>query len=59
MSVPATSVFVALPPESRIGDAPVRLLSLEANLEIKRASVRPKDRAMVPLLEATLRRRSS
>lgn len=45
--------------ESRIGDAPVRLLSLEAILEIKRVSARPKDRALVPLLEATLRRRSS
>lgn len=45
--------------ESRIGNAPVRLLSLEAILEIKRSSARPKDRAIVPLLEATLRRRSS
>ena len=45
--------------ESRIGDAAVRLLSLETILEIKRASPRPKDQAVVPLLEAVLRRRTS
>lgn len=44
--------------ESRVGDVPVRLLSLETILEIKRASARLKDRALVPLLEAVLRRRS-
>jgi hypothetical protein len=44
---------------SRVGDAAVRLLSIETILEIKRASPRPKDRAIVPLLEAVLRRRSS
>jgi len=45
--------------ESRIGDAAVRLLSIETILEIKRASPRPKDQAVVPLLEAVLRRRTS
>lgn len=45
--------------ESRVGDAAVRLLSIETILEIKRASPRPKDQAAVPLLEAVLRRRSS
>ncbi len=45
--------------ESRIGAAAVRLLSLETILEIKRASSRPKDQAIVPLLEAVLRRRSA
>lgn len=45
--------------ESRIGDAGVRLLSIETILEIKRASDRAKDRAIVPLLEAVLRRRST
>ena len=45
--------------QSRIGDAAVRLLSIETILDIKRASPRPKDRAIVPLLEAVLRRRSS
>jgi len=45
--------------ESRIGDGAVRLLSIETILEIKRASPRPKDQAVVPLLEAVLRRRSS
>jgi hypothetical protein len=45
--------------ESRIGDAAVRLLSIETILEIKRASCRPKNQAAVPLLEAVLRRRSS
>ena len=44
--------------ESRIGDVAVRLLSIETILEIKRASPRPKDQAVVPLLEAVLRRRS-
>lgn len=44
--------------ESRVGDAAVRLLSIETILEIKRASPRPKDQAVVPLLEAVLRRRS-
>lgn len=44
--------------ESRIEDAVVKLLSLETILEIKRESTRPKDRALVPLLEAVLRRRS-
>ena len=44
--------------ESRIGDAAVRLLSIETILELKRASPRPKDQAVVPLLEAVLRRRS-
>lgn len=43
---------------TRIGDAAVRLLSIETILEIKRASGRAKDRAMVPLLEAAVRRRS-
>ena len=38
--------------------APVRLLSIETILEIERASPRPKDQAVVPLLEAVLRRRS-
>jgi hypothetical protein len=45
--------------ESRVGDAAVRLLSIETILEIKRASPRPKDQAVVPLLEAVLLRRSS
>lgn len=45
--------------ESRVWDATVRLLSIETILEIKRASPRPKDQAVVPLLEAVLRRRSS
>ncbi len=45
--------------ESRVGDAAVRLLSIETILEIKRASPRPKDRAIVPLLEAVIRRRPS
>lgn len=36
-----------------------RLLSIETILEIKRASPRPKDQAVVPLLEAVLRRRSA
>ena len=44
--------------ESLIGDAAVRLLSIETILEIKRTSGRAKDRAIVPLLEAVLRRRS-
>ncbi len=35
-----------------------RLLPLETILEIKRASRRPKDQAVVPLLEAVLRRDS-
>ena len=35
-----------------------RLLSLETILEIKRARRRPKDQAVVPLLEAVLRRDS-
>lgn len=43
---------------SRFGDAVVRLLSVETILEIKRASARPKDQALVPLLQAVLRRRS-
>ena len=42
--------------ESRIGDAAVRLLSIETILGIKRASPRPKDQAVVPILEAVSRR---
>ncbi len=45
--------------ESRVGDAAVRLLSIETILEIKRASPRPKDQAVIALLEAVLRSRSS
>lgn len=44
---------------SRVGDAAVRLLSIETILEIEPRAPRPKDREIVPFLEAVLRRRSS
>lgn len=42
-----------------IDDARVQVLSLATLAEIKRTSSRPKDRAMVPILEAVLRRTTS
>lgn len=40
-----------------VGGFSVRVLGLESVIELKRAAGRPKDLAMLPLLEATLRRR--
>ena len=45
--------------EVAIDDALVRVLTLATLVEIKRTSSRPKDRAMVPILEAVLRRTTS
>jgi len=36
---------------------PVRVLSLEAIVRLKRQSSHPKDRMMLPILEATLRQK--
>ena len=45
--------------EVAIDDARIRVLTLAMLVEIKRTSSRPKDRAMVPILEAVLRRTTS
>ena len=41
----------------QLGDGQVRVLALGAIVELKRRSSHPKDRLMLPVLEATLRRR--
>lgn len=43
--------------EIQIDGHPVRVLGLDAIVEIKRLSTRPKDHRMLPILEATLRGR--
>ena len=43
--------------EVALGERRVRVLDLAAIVELKRESTRPKDRWMLPILEATLRRR--
>jgi hypothetical protein len=54
--------YDALLPDSvdvAFGDASVKVLSLEAILRFKRVSKHDKDKLMVPILEATLRRKKS
>ncbi|HVJ18760.1 MAG TPA: nucleotidyltransferase [Polyangiaceae bacterium] len=49
--------LIAAADELEVGGHCVRVLSLQRLIELKQALGRPKDRAMLPVLEATLRER--